>query len=330
MSCFLKKEIKMKKLIVIAMVLAVCFAAFASGASEGGQTTYELIMGTAGTSGTYYVVGAAMGTAVTNANPVLNVVVQPTKGSAENLRLASNNDIQLGFSNSDGIYWALTGTGTFASEGKKNIKQVMALYTSQCQMATLASSGIKTYGDLKGKKVSLGPSGQTIVEASKAVLRAYGIDPEKDITPYYLDVAEGLSKVTDGEIDACFWTAAAPTAGMVNATATSDVVLVDIDPEVLAKVCEEFPFYRPGVIPAGTYKGQAKDINVILMTTELFAAADVSEEAVYQFVKTALEHKADYVSAHVSAQEITPETAATVNFDVHPGALKYYKEIGLK
>ena len=106
----------MKKLIVIAMVLAVCFAAFASGASEGGQTTYELIMGTAGTSGTYYVVGAAMGTAVTNANPVLNVVVQPTKGSAENLRLASNNDIQLGFSNSDGIYWALTGTGTFASE----------------------------------------------------------------------------------------------------------------------------------------------------------------------------------------------------------------------
>ena len=66
------------------------------------------------------------------------------------------------------------------------------------------------------------------------------------------------------------------------------------------------------------------------MTTELFAAADVSEEAVYQFVKTALEHKADYVSAHVSAQEITPETAATVNFDVHPGALKYYKEIGLK
>ncbi len=319
----------MKKLLVLTMVLAVCCAAFSSGAS-GEQKTYEMIMGTAGTSGTYYVVGAAMGTAVTNANPALNIVVQPTKGSAENLRLASVNDIQLGFSNSDGIYWALTGTGTFASEGKKNIKQVMALYTSQCQMAALASSGIKTYGDLKGKKVSLGSSGQTIVEASKAVLRAYGIDPEKDITPYYLDVAQGLSKVTDGEIDACFWTAAAPTAGMVNATATNDVVLVDIDPDVLAKVCAEFPFYRPGVIPAGTYKGQTKDVNVILITTELFAAADAPEDAVYQFVKTALEHKADYVSAHVSAQEITPENAATVNFDVHPGALKYYKEIGLK
>lgn len=320
----------MKKLVVTALVLFLAFAAFAQGSTEEKTQTYEMIMGTAGTSGTYYVVGAAMGTAVTNANPALNVVVQPTKGSAENLRLASNNDIQLGFSNSDGIYWALTGTGTFASEGKKNIKQVMALYTSQCQMATLASSGIKTYGDLKGKKVSLGPSGQTIVEASKAVLRAYGIDPEKDITPYYLDVAEGLSKVTDGEIDACFWTAAAPTAGMVNATATSDVVLVDIDADVLAKVCEEFPFYRPGIIPAGTYKGQAKDINVILMTTELFAAADAPEEAVYQFVKTAIEHKADYVSAHVSAQEITPENAATVSFDIHPGALRYYKEIGLK
>lgn len=318
----------MKKVVTVLLVFVTAFAVFANGSSE--TQTHEMIMGTAGTSGTYYVVGAAMGAAVNNANPNLNIVVQPTKGSAENIRLAHTDDIQLGFSNSDGVYWALTGTGTFASEGKKNIKQVMNLYTSQCQMATLKSSGIRTYADLKGKKVSLGPSGQTIVEASKAVLRAYGIDPEKDITPYYLSVSEGLSKVTDGEIDAAFWAAAAPTAGMVNATATNDVVLVDIDKEVLDKVCEEFPFYIPGVIKAGTYKGQEEDINVIEMNTELFASSECSEDAVYQFVKTALEHRDDYVTSHVSAQEITPENASTVNFDVHPGALKYYKEKGLK
>ncbi len=319
----------MKKVIFILFVmLSLASQLFANGSSE--NLKYEMVMGTAGTSGTYYVVGAAMGAAVNNANESLNVVVQPTKGSAENIRLASTNDIQLGFSNSDGVYWALTGTGIFASEGKKNIKQVMVLYTSQCQMAALKKSGIKTFADLKGKKVSLGPSGQSIVEASKAVLRAYGIDPEKDITPYYLDVSEGLSKLTDGEIDACFWAAAAPTAGMVNATATSDVVLVDIDSDILEKVCEANPFYSAGVIKAGTYKGQDKDINVVEMATELFAAADADEEAVYQFVKTALEHRDDYVSAHVSAQEITAENAATVSFDVHPGALRYYKEIGLK
>ena len=66
------------------------------------------------------------------------------------------------------------------------------------------------------------------------------------------------------------------------------------------------------------------------MDTELFASADAPEEAIYQFVKTALEHKEDYVTAHVSCQEITPENAARVNIDVHPGALRYYEEVGLK
>ena len=318
----------MKKGVILLLALSLALSnLFAMGESDTGN---DLIMGTAGTSGTYYVVGAAMGAAVNNANPNINVIVQPTKGSVENLNLANSNDIQLGFSNSDGVYWALTGTGNYEKTGKLNIKQVMYLYTSHCQMATRGNSGIKTYADLKGKKVNLGPSGQTIIECSKAILRAYGIDPENDITPYYLSVEEGFNKLIDGEIDATFWAAAYPTAGMINASSTSDVVLVDIDPEILAQVCEENPFYRPGIVPAGTYKGTDKDTNVIIMDTELFASADAPEEAIYQFVKTALEHKEDYVTAHVSCQEITPENAARVNIDVHPGALRYYEEVGLK
>ena len=317
----------MKRGITVIVCMMASLLLFAAGT---GEVSNDLIMGTAGTSGTYYVVGAAMGAAVNNANSNIHVIVQPTKGSIENLNLANTNDIQLGFSNSDGVYWAVTGTGTYAKTGKLNIQQVMALYTSQCQMATMTKSGIKTYGDLKGKKVNLGPSGQTVVECSKAILRAYGIDPEKDITPFYLSVDEGFSKLTDGEIDATFWAAAYPTAGMINAASVADVSLVDIDPSVLKKVTDENPFYSAGIIPAGTYKGQTTDINVVEMDTELFASSAASEEAIYQFVKTALEHHDDYVSAHVSCKEITPENAASVDVDVHPGALRYYKEIGLK
>lgn len=317
----------MKKVLSTLVCVLLATGLFAMGGTEAGG---DLIMGTAGTSGTYYVVGAAMGAAVNNANPSLNVVVQPTKGSLENLNLANTNDIQLGFSNSDGVYWALTGTGMYEQTGKLKIQQVMALYTSQCQMATMAKSGIRTYADLKGKKVNLGPSGQSVIECSKAILRAYGIDPEKDITPYYLSVDEGFTKLTDGEIDATFWAAAYPTAGMINASSVADVRLVDIDKDILEKVCAENPFYHVGIVPAGTYKGQDADINVVAMDTELFASSEASEEAIYQFVKTALEHRDDYVAAHVSCQEITPEKAASVNVDVHPGALRYYKEIGLK
>jgi TRAP transporter TAXI family solute receptor len=324
----------MKKLLVSLLVLAmVSTTLFASGSAEGEpgqQKKTEVILGTAGTAGTYYVVGAAMGASVNKNSDVLNVVVQPTKGSMENLNLASTNEIQLGFSNSDGVYWAATGTGIFSKSGKLNIKAVMNLYRSQAQMVTLKKSGIKTFGDLKGKKVNLGPSGQTIVEVSQSVLRAYGIDPEKDITPFYLAVDEGLGKLKDGEIDASFFVAAAPTAGVVNIASNTDILLVDIDKPILDKVTSDFPFYGKGVIPAGTYKGQDQDINVVEMVTEIFASAKTSEAAVYEFVKQALETQPQYVNAHVSIQEIQPEFASKTVTELHPGALKYYKEKGLR
>lgn len=298
--------------------------------SSNKEEHYDLIMGTAGTSGTYYVVGAAMGASVNKNSNKVNVIVQPTKGSIENLNLANTNDIQLGFSNSDGVYWAATGTGNYVKTGKLNIKAVMNLYRSQGQMITRKGVGIKTYGDLRGKKVNIGPSGQTVVEISKAVLRAYGIDPEKDITPFYLAVDEGLSKLKDGEIDASFFSAAAPTAGVVNIASTTAIQLVDIDESILTKVCETYPFYNNGLIPAGTYKGQDTDIRVIEMVTELFASSAVPDAAIYEFVKQALETQPQYVSAHVSIKEITPDFASQCVTELHPGALKYYKERGLR
>lgn len=318
----------MKKSVIALLILALIGAvAFAGGESEK-KDQHDLIFGTAGTSGTYYVVGAAMGASVNKNSEKVNVIVQPTKGSMENLNLANAGDIQLGLSNSDGVYWASTGTGTYEKSGKLNIKAVMNLYRSQGQMVALRSSGIKTYGDLKGKKVNLGPSGQTVVEASKAVLRAYGIDPEKDITPFFLAVDEGLSKLKDGEIDASFFMAAAPTAGVVNIASTTAIQLVDIDKHIIEQVSKEYPFYAVGVVPAGTYRGQNEDVYVTEMVTELFANADVPEDAIYEFVKQAIETQPQYVDAHVSIREITGEFAAQVVTDLHPGALKYYKEKG--
>ncbi|MGB4405750.1 MAG: TAXI family TRAP transporter solute-binding subunit [Sphaerochaeta sp.] len=323
---------KKRTILVVAILCIVSMTLFASGQDEKTKPArkQDLIFGTAGTSGTYYVVGAAMSASINKNSSTINVIVQPTKGSIENLNLANTNDIQLGLSNSDGVYWAATGTGTYKKSGPLNIKAVMTLYQSQGQMIAMENSGIKTYGDLKGKKVNLGPSGQTVVEISKTVLRAYGIDPEKDITPYYLAVDEGLGKLKDGEIDATFFTAAAPTAGVVNAAATSSIRLVDIDMTILKKVTDENPFYGIGIIPANTYKGQTEDVNVIKMVTEVFASSEASEEAIYEFVKQAIETQPQYVNAHVSIKEITAENASKAVTELHPGALRYFKEIGLR
>lgn len=319
----------MKKVLVVLLMSAMIISSlFAAGGKE--DTTHDLILGTAGTSGTYYVVGAAMGDAINKNTDKINVIVQPTKGSIENLNLAHTNGIQLGMSNSDGPYWAQTGTGNYEKTGKLNIQSVMNLYQSEGHMVAMASSGIKTYKDLKGKKVNLGPSGQTVVEISKSILKAYGINPEKDITPFYLAVDEGLGKLKDGEIDATFWAASYPTAGLLNAASTSNVVLVDVDKAILDQVCVENPFYTAGIIPAGTYKGQNTDVNTVVMMTEIFASKDAPEEAIYEFVKWAIEAQPQYVDAHTSIQEITLANAAKVIGTVHPGALRYYQEKGVR
>ncbi len=320
--------------LVLSVALTGCSSNSAGGDSTAPSETkpakkQDVVIGTAGTAGTYYVIAAAMAAAINNSSDTINVIAQPSKGSVENLNLTNTGDIQMGMSNSDGVYFAANGTNMYEKSGKLNISGLMSLYMSAGQMATTKNSGIGTYGDLKGKKVVLGPPSTTIVEMSKAILIAYGIDPEKDITPYYLSFDEGLQKLTDGEVDASFFVAGIPTSAMINATSTGNVKLVDVDQNIIDKISAEKPYYVPYKIAAGTYKGTDKDINTFKIMTEIFVNNDVPEEVAYEFVKQALESIDEYKEAHVVAKEITPETAAYTSAELHPGAAKYYKEIGV-
>lgn len=310
--------------IALMLLAAVVGVTFAQGKK------YEIVLGTAGTSGTYYVVAAAMAQAINKVSDKITIVAQPTKGSIENINLVNSGAIQMGMSNADGVYWSSTGTGMYAKSGALNLKAVMSMYMSAGHLVTKAESNIKTIADLKGKKVCLGPPGQTVVEMSKAFLLAYGIDPLKDIKPFYLAIDEGLDKLKDGEIDATFWVAGVPTAGLINAASTANIRFVEVSDAVLAKISEESPYYARYTIPANTYKGQTAPVQTLKIMTELFASSKVPEDVVYEFVKLAVELQPQYVSSHVVIKEINAQTAASIVSPLHPGALKYYKEKGLR
>lgn len=317
-----------KKIVSIVTTLLLSVSVLTACGSSTTQKT-DIVLGTGGTAGTYYVVAAALASTINKHSEKINVIAQPSKGSVENINLTNTGDIQMGFSNADGVYFAANGENMYKETGKQNISGVMSLYMSAGQIATLNTSGISTYADLKGKKVCLGPPSTTIVEMSKAILLEYGIDPEKDITPYYLSFDEGLQKLTDGEIDATFFVAGVPTSAMMSAASTGRVTLVDIDKEVIDAIAAEKSYYVPYVIPAGTYTGTDKDINTFKIMTEIFVNNDVPEEAVYEFVKLALENLEEYKDAHVVIKEITPEMSWKTSAPLNPGAEKYFKEIGV-
>ena len=308
-------------------------AASASTSPEpaGSGQKYDLTMGTAGTTGTYYVVGAAMSSTVNNVCPDLTVVAQATNGGVENLNLIMSEEMELGLTNADAAYWSCYGGGSgfyqaYADPG--SVRGAMRLYESQGHMITTANSSINNYGDLRGKTVCLGPPSSTIPAMSIAILNAYGIDHEKDITPVYFSIDEGLEKLTDGVIDATFFVAAAPASGLTSAAATNNLKLVDADPAILENVLKDYPYYVITQTKEGAYPSLNR-VNTLKIYTELCAGAHVPEEAVYLFVKNALESQAQYVDAHVSCQEIVPETAVQTSAELHPGAARYFKEIGL-
>ena len=305
--------------------------AAADGAITISDTHYDLTLGTAATTGTYYVVGAAIANEVDKSNDNLTVVAQATNGGVENVNLCMSGEMELGFTNSDAAYWASNGGGTSFYETYANagdIKGVMKLYESEGHMITMAKSSIETYEDLKGKTVCLGPPSSTIPAMSISILEAYGIDPEKDITPVYYSISEGLEKLTDGVIDATFFVASAPASGLTSAAATSELKFVDADPEILAKVVENYPYYVVSSTKVGAYP-TLNSVNTLKIYTEIIASGQVPDEAIYQFVKGAIEGHPNYVDAHVACREIVAETAYQTSAELHPGAAAYYRELGL-
>ena len=195
-------------------------------------------------------------------------------------------------------------------------------------MITTANSGIETYEDLRGKTVCLGPPSSTIPAMSIAILEAYGINTDSDIKAVYYSIDEGLEKLTDGVIDATFFVASAPASGLTSASATSALKFVDAGEEILKQVVEKYPYYTAATTKEGAYPNM-NSVNTLKIYTEIIASGDVPEEAVYQFVKGALEGQPDYVDAHVACQEINAETAASAAAKLHPGAERYYRELGL-
>lgn len=314
------------------MFLTACGDGAGGGAGSGAGAaapSNDLVIGTAAVEGTFHVLAVAMASAINNNTDAVTVTAQSTLGSVQNLNMVNLGELDMGMSNADGVYWASTGTGMFEELGEQNISAVMTLYMSAGQMAVMEGSGIESWSDLRGKRVVLGPAGTTIPAMSRAILEAYGIDPDNDIDGVYLSFAEGLSSLTDGVVDASFLVGGVPVAAMLNATALNDVTLLSAGSAQLDGIVAEIPFFQRFTIPAGTYPGVDHDVQTLKIFTEFFANNDVPEELIYQFVINALENVPNFVDAHVVAQEINAQTAASSVSRFHPGAIRAFRSLGV-
>ncbi|MEG1931816.1 MAG: TAXI family TRAP transporter solute-binding subunit [Pygmaiobacter sp.] len=327
--------------LIAAMALTACggsassapAASAASGASSAAAPTTEkqsLTLGTGGTTGTYYAVGGVMATVLNDKLGLSNLTVTSTGASKANIQLVDDGEAKLALVQNDVMYYAYNGTDLFADEGKyETFGTVACMYDETCQVIALSDKGIKSIADLKGKSVSVGDAGSGVEFNARQILAAYGLDIDKDINKINASFGDSAESMKDGKIDAAFVTAGAPTTAIVDLAMTKAVSVLSIDDEHAAALIKDYPFYVQATIPAGTYKGVDTDTKTVAVQATLIAAMDIPEDVIYDLCKTMFDNIDALKDGHAKFAELTPEDAvAGASTPFHPGAEKYFKEIG--
>lgn len=313
----------MKRTVVL-ITLAVLLVAsvFASGSNE------TLRFGTGGDQGTYYGFGNILAQRVSTETDT-SVTAVVSAGSQDNIEMMDLGSYQLGFVQSDVMSYAYNGTNLFAEAGAINdFSTVAALYLEQVQIVTL-NPDIKTVADLRGKTVSIGSSGSGVYYNALDILGAYGIS-ESDIRPTYQSFGDSVDALQDGKIDAAFVVAGAPTVAVSTLASTHKVYLVSIDEEHINALLETSPYYTPYTIKASVY-GTDQDCQTVAVAAVVIANNTVSDDAVYDFVSTVFNDKAEIAKSHDKGNELDLAFASSItNVPYHPGAARYFAEQGIE
>jgi uncharacterized protein len=314
-------------------LLAAAMAAAAMGATTAWAQSKQLSIATGGTGGVYYPLGGGFGNILGKELPGVTATAQVTGGSVANLQLIGSGKADICYSQVDAAWDAINGTDKFAS-GKLPIRALVVMYPNHMHVVSVEGTGIAKVEDMKGKRISTGSPGSATEVYALRVIEAAGLDPGKDVRRERLGVAESVNALKDRKIEAFFWVGGLPTAAVTDLAATPNTKIKVIDiAQYTAKMNDKYgPLYAEATIPAATYKGMEVDAKNNSVWNIMAVNASMDEKLAYDLTRIMLEKREDLALVHKEALNIKPEwqTSNRAGIPWHPGALKYFKEKGIK
>ena len=311
----------------IARTLLVAAATLALSASVHAQEFVTVLTG--GTSGVYYPMGVALSQVYGKAMPGAKTSAQVTKASAENLNLLQAGRGEIAFTLGDALNEAWKGNeeAGFKTPLKK-LRTIAAIYPNYIQIVANADSGIRTLADLKGKRVAVGaPKSGTELNA-RDIFKGAGMSYKDFAKVEYLPFGESVELMKNRQLDATLISAGLGVAAIRDLATSVKIVIVPVPADVVAKIGEAA--YQSGTVPANTYNGQTDAVATVAIQNFLVSHEGVSTDAAYKMTKAIFEHLPELQAAHAAAKAITRENAAKAPpAPLHPGAEKYYREVGL-
>ncbi|HLW12223.1 MAG TPA: TAXI family TRAP transporter solute-binding subunit [Casimicrobiaceae bacterium] len=284
---------------------------------------------TGATSGAYYPLGVALANVIGNVMPSLKTSVQATKTSVENLNLLQAGRGDIAFTLGDSLVDAWKGKeeAGFKTPLRK-LRGIAAIYPNYIQIVARADSRIRSLADLKGKNISVGaPKSGTELNA-RTIFAAAGLAYKDFGKVEYLPFGESVELMKNRQLDATLQSAALGASSVRDLAASVDIVVVPIPANVLRKTND--PAYLPATIPANTYRGQTADVHSAAVQNFLVTHEGISNDIVYRVTKALWTNLDQLVAAHPAAKAIDIRHALDgMPLPLHPGAEKYYKEVGI-
>lgn len=317
--------------LLAAMLIGICAFAAAPVVLAAEFVT----IGTGGVTGVYYPAGGAICRLVNRNREAhgLHCSVESTGGSVYNLNTMRADDLDFSVVQSDWQFYAYNGTGPFAEQDPfKRLRSVLSLHPEPFTVVARADAGIESFDDLKGKRVNVGNPGSGQRANMEELMKRKGWTMDDFALAAELKPAEMAQALCDNRIDAFVYVVGHPSGAIRQATITCDAVMVDVDGPAVEKLIDENPFYRRAVIPGGMYEGTPDDTETFAVEATLVSSIDTSEKVVYETVRAVFENFEQFKSLHPAFGDLEKEemVADGLSAPLHDGALKYYREVGLR
>lgn len=307
------------------LILSACNSDDSSKGSDTGKTKEDydfLSVLTGGTQGTYYALGGALADIISQETGV-KTTAEVSQASAANMTALKDGGAEIAFVQTDIAYYASKGEMMFDGEIIDNVSAIGALYPETVQLVTLEKNGIKSFEDLKGKKVSVGAPGSGTYANAEQLLEIHGLSMD-DIQPQDLDFGESQESLQAGQIDAAFITAGTPTGAVEALNAVAQVYIVPVSDEKADELISKYQYYAKEVIPAGTY-GIKEDTPTVSVGAMLIIQNEVPEDLAYEITKAIYDNASKLT--HPKGALIKAETGLDgIGIPVHPGAQRYFDE----
>lgn len=314
-----------KSLIIIFLTLLLVLISFNFTFAQ----KKRISIGGASKGGTFYPLAVGMAEIINKYLPEYNAIALETGGALENIRLLSKGEIEIGMANARDSTLGFKGEKPF-TKLLKNLRVGFFLGNFILHIVSLEKSNIKKIDDLKGKVVNVGPPGSIVASTMEAILRLHNLSI-KDIKVRHLGYSESMEAMADGLIDAAALYSLIPSSAVNSLAVRHKIRLVSCDQKILEAASSKENIV-PLFVPPESYKGQTEGAFVWAVLSGTYYSEATSEEDAYKWTKVILEHKDELQKVHPmgrNARLLTKEELNISPIPLHPGVVKYAKEVGV-